>query len=92
VICGVVALALVLLGAIVLAPRPGEPVLLVPLGAGGRSALPALLSAPDTLILARGSLTDSYVVTGARPALAEGVLRHGVLLLNANAPGCGPAS
>ena len=91
-ICSVVSLALMLLGAIVLAPRPGEPVLLVLLGAGGRSALPSLLSAPDTLILARGGLTDSYVVTGERPALAEGVFRHRVLLLNATAPGCGPAS
>lgn len=90
VICGVIALALAVLAAIILLPRAGEPVLIVPLGAAGKTALPALLSAPDTLILARGSLADSYVIGGEHPGLAKGLLLHSVLLLNATAPGCGP--
>lgn len=90
VICGVIALALAMLGGIALLPRPGEPVLLVPLGAKGKAALPALLSAPDTLILARGTLADSYVITGERPGVAESLVTHGILLVNASAPGCAP--
>lgn len=90
VICGVIALAIAVLAAIIFLPRAGEPVLIVPLGAEGRTAVPALLSAPETLILARGSLADSYVIGGAHPGFARGLLLHGVLLLNATAPGCGP--
>lgn len=84
--------ALIALAALVLIPRPGEPVALVPLGEAAGKAVPGLITSPETLLLARGSLPGSYIVRGTRPGFFESLTRHGVLVLNATAPGCGPVS
>ena len=86
------ASALMVLAALVLAPRSDQPVALVPLGDGAAKALPGLITSPETLLLARGSLPGSYIVRGERPGFLESLTRHRVLILNATAPGCGPAT
>lgn len=90
VILGQLALALAVMALIVFAPRSGEPVALYPTGLGDPKAVPALISAPQTLVLARGSLDGSYIIRGNRPGFFESLFGYGVLLLNASAPGCGP--
>lgn len=75
--------------AIFYAPREGQPALLLPLNAQAAGAIPALLSHPEVLILARGQVSGSYVITGNRSGFAEGLFAQGVLILNAASPGCG---
>ena len=82
--------AVLALGVLVLAPRRDSPVALVPLGSDAARAIPDLLAAPDTRLLGRGSMPGSYIVLGKRPSFVEGLLRDGVLILNATAPACGP--
>ncbi|MHA7818570.1 MAG: hypothetical protein ACX930_02860 [Erythrobacter sp.] len=90
IIVGLLAAALAALAGLVIAPRTGEPVALVPLGASAAKAVPGLLTSPDTLLLARGSMPGSYIVRGKRPGFFESLSLHGVLVINATAPGCGP--
>ena len=90
IIVGLLASAIILLAALVLAPRTGEPVALVPLGDHAEKVIPGLITTPDTLLLARGSVPGSYIVRGERPGFFESLTRHGVLVINATAPGCGP--
>ncbi|MFU7528260.1 hypothetical protein [Qipengyuania sp. ASV99] len=75
----------------VYAPRSGEPALLVPLDAEAAGAIPALLSHPEVQILARGQVSGSYVIVGNLPDFATALTAHRVLVLNADAPGCGAA-
>lgn len=91
-VAGAIAVAIAALAALVLAPRSGEPVALVPLGESAGRTVPTLIASPDTLLLARGSLPGSYIVRGQRPGFFDSLTRHGVLVLNATAPGCGPAA
>ena len=72
----------------VYAPRSGDPALLVPLNAEAAGAIPALLSDPEVLILARGQVGGSYVIAGNLPDFATALTAHRVLILNAAAPGC----
>lgn len=90
VIAALVVSALVAFGSLILAPRAGEPVALIPLGGDAVKAIPTLIAAPETLLLARGSLPGSYVVRGDHPGFVKSLTRHRVLILNATAPGCGP--
>lgn len=77
--------------ALIFAPRTGEPVTLLPLSESAARNLPATMSAPGSLMLGRGVLDRSYVVRGRRPGFFESLIKDGVLILNASAPGCGPA-
>lgn len=85
-----VVIAFVALALTIFAPREGEPVLLYPLTSTAASTLPATLSNPDTLLLARGQYAGSFVVRGDRPGFLASLAGDGVLVLNATAPGCGP--
>lgn len=89
-ILGQIALAFTAMAVFVFAPRGDEPVALYPMGSEAAKAVPALMSTPQTLILARGNLDGSYVIRGNRPGFLKSLLRNGVLVLNASAPGCGP--
>ncbi|MCK0128145.1 hypothetical protein [Erythrobacter sp. F6033] len=73
----------------ILAPRPGEAITLYPISDNGIAALPAIVSAPDTRLVARSPLPSSYVATGSLPSFAQLLLAHGVLPLNAAVPLCG---
>nr|WP_298928454.1 hypothetical protein [uncultured Erythrobacter sp.] len=84
------AIACFAVGAMAAMPRSGDPVTLFPISNKGSNALPALISASDTRLMARGALPGSYVVSGSLPGIAELLLDHGVLALNAAVPGCGP--
>lgn len=77
--------------AFVALPRNGNPVALVPLNAEAARRLPQLIKAPETLLLARGTLEGSLIVQGGTPGFLEVLRSHGVLAINATAPGCGPA-
>lgn len=89
-ILGQIALALAGTLAFIFAPRSGEPVALYPISQNASQAAVSLMSAPQTLILARGRIDGSYIIRGNRPGFFDSLLRHGVLVLNASAPGCGP--
>ena len=75
----------------IFAPRPNEPVTLYPLNDSAARALPATISEPGSLLVGRGLLDRSYVITGERPGFLEGIFEDGVLILNASVPGCGVA-
>lgn len=77
--------------AFVTLPRPGAPVALVPLNAKAARELPRLVEAPRTLLLARGAVDGSFIIQGETPGFLEALSKHGVLTLNATAPGCGPS-
>lgn len=85
-VVAVIALALILF-----APRAGEPVTLFPLSSSAAATLPAILSHPDTRLLARGKLNGSFVIRGHRPGFLQSLAENGVLILSASAPGCGSA-
>ncbi|MBV7260123.1 hypothetical protein [Erythrobacter crassostreae] len=84
--------SLVVLLGMFLVPQPNGPVTLVPLNDAGEQAIPTILSPGDIKLLARGSMPNSYVVAGPLPDFVDLILEHGVLALNARAPGCGPVS
>ncbi len=86
--CAIMALIVLGAAAFVLAPRGGEPVTIVPVA--GSSGIATLVSRQDTRLLARGMIDGSYVIRGERPNMLSGLIHHGVLVLNASAPGCGP--
>ena len=90
----VLAQLLLALGGLIVfifAPREGEPVTLLPLSEDAARTLPSTISAPGSLMLGRGVIERSFVVRGKRPGFLESLFEHGVLVLNASAPGCGPA-
>lgn len=90
IIAGLLATALIALATLVLAPQSGEPVALVPLGVKAGKAVPGLITSPDTFLLARGAMPGACIVRGRHPGFFESLTRHGVLVLNATAPGRGP--
>ncbi|MEM6266974.1 MAG: hypothetical protein AAF707_05565, partial [Pseudomonadota bacterium] len=62
-----VGLILMVLVMLVFAPRSDQPALAYPLDQKGRSAMIALLSAPDARLLANGPLDGSLIISGPRP-------------------------
>ncbi|MEM6909354.1 MAG: hypothetical protein AAF494_11810 [Pseudomonadota bacterium] len=86
-----VGLIVLVLAMLIFAPRSDQPALAYPLDRKGRSAMIALLSAPDAQLLANGPLDGSLIINGPRPGFAEMLLSRRVLMLNARAPGCGPS-
>lgn len=90
VLIGQVAAALFGMAAFLFAPRADQPALVYPVTGHAAAGLPQIISRPGSLIAARGRLPDSYIVAGDRPGFAEALIVHGILVLNAAAPGCGP--
>jgi hypothetical protein len=76
--------------ALALAPRPGEPVVVLTLRPDG--SIPASVLASDAAILAASAEGHAVVLASASPGLVDELYRHGATLVLAAAPlsGCLP--
>ncbi len=85
-------LAVLISVVMIFAPRGNDTAaMLYPMTAEAQRALPELLSQRDTLIVSRAAWDGAFVIRGARPSFFNALMERGVLVLNASAPGCGPA-
>jgi hypothetical protein len=85
-----VAIALPLVGGLLLAPPAEGPMMLVPLTPGAARALPALAFDGDAKLISTGPLPGSLVVYAHRATLAGRLLRHATLTLSSPLTGCAP--
>ena len=77
------------LAAIAVYPPSNGKMMLVPLWPGAERGLEARTIAAGGLLVDRGYLPHSLVVSGTRAAIAPAMLSRGVLILAAPASGCG---
>jgi hypothetical protein len=77
------------LAAIAVYPPSNGEMMLVPLWPGAERGLEARAIAAGGLLVDRGSLPHSLVISGTRAAIAPAMLASGVLILAAPASGCG---
>jgi hypothetical protein len=82
------AVAVLLLGGLLLSPPTQGPMMLVPMTAAAARALPALALRGDTRLIATGPLPGSLLVYGRRADLALPMIRHATLTLGSPAAGC----
>lgn len=84
---------LALIGIPVLASYPpaNGPILLVPLSAEARAAVVPAAVGHGARLVAPGRLPGSVIVSGRRAAISDALSGRAVLMLAADAPGCGRA-
>lgn len=77
------------LAAIALYPPANGTMTLVPVWPGAEHGLAARAIESGALLVDRGALPNSLVISGVRSAIAPAMLAHGVLVVSASAAGCG---
>ncbi|RYY47628.1 MAG: hypothetical protein EOP59_00785 [Sphingomonadales bacterium] len=75
--------------ALALSPPAQGRMLLVPLWPGAEQGMIARATRHNALLLGRGPLPRSFVVSGSRTSVSAGMLGRGVLVIAAPLAGCG---
>lgn len=78
-----------MVAALALVPPAQGRMLLVPVLPGAEQGMVARATSAGALLLARGPLPHSMIVTGDRTRVSHDMLAHGVLVLAAPAGECG---
>jgi hypothetical protein len=78
-----------ILAAIAFFPPPRGTMILVPLWPGAEQGMTARAVDAGAVLVDRGPLPGSLVISGDRAAIAPGMLAHGVLILTGPKAGCG---
>lgn len=89
---GQVALVVAGLAGLALSPPPRGRMLLIPITDQGRAHMLSRALLAGAAVIARGPITDSYVVYGDRARIAPSLYEGGVLALAGTGDLCGAAA